>query len=432
MELIATRNKGAEDILPSQTYIWQTVEDIARSTAATYAFEELRFPTFEKTELFERSVGETTDVVQKEMWTVMGRKSTYTLRPEGTAGAIRAVIQNGLLNDAMPRKLYYLISCFRHENVQKGRLWEFHQFGAEMIGSASPAADAEVIDFAHTLLDRLGLGDTRLCINSIGCPECRRKYYEVLKEYLTPCRDKLCETCQSRFDKNPMRIIDCKIPADKELVKDAPVITDYLCDECREHFETVKSLLDNMGLEYTVDPKIVRGLDYYTRTVFEFVSDSIGAQGTICGGGRYDRLIDELCGTSVPALGFAMGLERVILAMKEAGFDFGEKPCTDIYIGSMGDAGQQLAMKLAKAVREDGYRAECDMCARSVKAQLKYADKTGAKYCLIIGDNEVESKTGTLKNLRTGSQTQIALDDTFADSFLSVEMADSIAFEEEL
>ena len=290
MELITTRIKGMEDVVPAESHKWQTVEKIAADTAASYGFREIRIPTFENTELFVRSVGETTDVVQKEMFSVMGRESKFTLRPEGTAGTIRAVLQNGLLNDALPQKVFYILSCFRHEKPQAGRLWEFHQFGAEMVGSSSPAADAEMICLVGSVIERLGLKDIELHINSIGCPHCRAKYYEKLREFFAPHKEELCGTCQSRFEKNPMRILDCKSEICREIGKDAPLMIDYLCDECREHFETLKGYLDEMGIKYTVDPKIVRGLDYYTKTVFEFITTSIGAQGSAAADAMTDLL----------------------------------------------------------------------------------------------------------------------------------------------
>ena len=310
------RPNGTEDVLPSNVHKWHTVEKIARETAENFGFSEIRFPTFENTDLFLRSVGETTDVVQKEMYTVMAKETKYTLRPEGTAGTIRAMLQNGLLNEALPQRVYYITSCFRHERPQAGRLREFHQFGLEMAGSKAPCADAEVISLVKTLLDRLGLKNIELNINSIGCPNCRAKYYDALRSYFKPHMAELCETCQSRFEKNPMRILDCKSPEDQALAKDAPLIIDYLCDECRDHFDKLKGYLEKLGIEYKVNPKIVRGLDYYTKTVFEFVSNDIGAQGTVCGGGRYDGLIEQLGGKPTPALGFGMGIERLLLVLK--------------------------------------------------------------------------------------------------------------------
>ncbi len=417
MELITTRIKGMEDVVPAESHKWQTVEKIAAETAEAYGFREIRIPTFENTELFVRSVGETTDVVQKEMFTVMGRESRFTLRPEGTAGTIRAVLQNGLLNEALPQKVFYILSCFRHEKPQAGRLWEFHQFGAEMAGSASPAADAEMICLADSVIKRLGLKDIELHINSIGCPECRAKYYKILREFFEPNKDKLCSTCQSRLEKNPMRILDCKSEICREIGKEAPLMIDYLCDECKEHFETLKGYLEEMGISYKIDPKIVRGLDYYTKTVFEFITTSIGAQGTVCGGGRYDGLIREMGGNPTPALGFAMGLERLIMTMEKQGCEFNAPAGCDIYIGAMGDNAQKKAVKLVKLLRDEGYHAECDVMGRGVKAQMKYANKINATFSVILGDNELEAGTAKLKNMETGTQTDICLDDRFVDMF---------------
>lgn len=426
MKLVATRNKGAKDILPADIHKWRTVEQVAADIAQCYGFKEIRVPTFEKTELFVRSVGETTDVVQKEMFTVTGTESSFTLRPEGTAGVIRALLQNGLMNEAAPQKLFYFVNCFRHENVQKGRLWEFHQFGAEMAGSPSPAADAEVICFAGDILRRLGLQNISLHINSIGCPKCREEYYKVLREFLSPNREKLCGTCQSRFEKNPMRILDCKSDICKGIAEGAPLITDYLCDECREHFERLKGILDEMGVKYVIDPKIVRGLDYYTKTVFEFISDDIGAQGTICGGGRYDGLIEEIGGAPTPALGFAMGLERVIMAMESQGVEFMPEPSCDIYIASMGEKAQGQTMKLIRELREAGHCAQGDVMSRELRGQLKYADKIGAAYSAVIGDSELESGRVSLKNMKTGEKTELPLLPLadFVDKFTDIRMAD--------
>ena len=288
------RPNGTEDILPSVSRDWQKLEAFLRNTAAAYGFQEIRIPTFEQTELFSRGVGETTDVVQKEMYTVTAKESSFTLRPEGTAGTIRAMLQNGLLNEALPQRVYYILSCFRHERPQAGRLREFHQFGVEMAGSALPSADAEVISLAKQILDQIGLKNIELHINSIGCPECRKNYHKALRAYFSGSRECLCGTCQERLEKNPMRLLDCKVESCKEIAKDAPLILDYLCEDCKTHFEKLKSNLDALNIAYTVDPRIVRGLDYYTKTVFEFVTTEIGAQGTVCGGGRYDGLLNSL------------------------------------------------------------------------------------------------------------------------------------------
>ncbi|MGN1089279.1 MAG: histidine--tRNA ligase [Huintestinicola sp.] len=429
MELVATRNKGAEDVVPARSHLWHTVEKIAAETAESYGFKEIRIPTFEKTELFVRSVGETTDVVQKEMFTVTGKESSFTLRPEGTAGTIRAVLQNGLLNEALPQKVFYILSCFRHENVQKGRLWEFHQFGAEMVGSPSPSADAEMICMADSVIKRLGIKDIELHINSIGCPKCRGEYYKKLRAFFEPNKDKLCPTCQSRLEKNPMRILDCKSEICRDIGKDAPLMIDYLCDECHDHFEKLKGYLEEMGIKYSVDPRIVRGLDYYTKTVFEFITTSIGAQGTVCGGGRYDGLIEEMGGNPTPSLGFAMGLERLIMTMENQGCEFMEPKKCDIYIGAMGDNAQRKAVALTKILRDEGYYAECDVMGRGVKAQMKYANKIGAAFSMILGDNELESGMARLKNMTTGEEAEITIGDKFADRFADIHTADMFAAE---
>ena len=358
MELITKRPKGTQDVKPADVYKWHTVEQIAAETAECYGFKEIRFPTFENTKLFKRSVGDSTDVVQKEMYGVTAKSSAngkddddFTLRPEGTAGAARAVLENGMLSDALPQKVYYNISCFRHEKPQAGRLREFHQFGAEMYGSASPAADAEMIAMVDAFLRRLGIKGIALNINSIGCPKCRGEYHKALKSYFEGRKDELCGTCQERLEKNPMRILDCKSPICQGIAKDAPVILDYLCDDCKSHFEKLQKNLTAMNIEFTVNPKIVRGLDYYTKTVFEFVTTSIGAQGTVCGGGRYDGLIEQLGGAPTPALGFAMGIERLIMTMESQGCDFIEPKKCALYIAAMDEAAVFITSRLCSMTR---------------------------------------------------------------------------------
>lgn len=417
MALKITRPQGTEDITPKNISKWLTVEEIARDTAASFGFKEIRIPTFENTELFLRSVGETTDVVQKEMYTVKAKETEFTLRPEGTAGTIRAMLQNGMLNDALPQRAFYILSCFRHERPQAGRLREFHQFGIEMAGSSNPAADAEVISLAKTLLDRLGLRNIALNINSIGCPKCRCEYHKALRSYFTAREEELCDTCKTRLEKNPMRILDCKSPICSDIAKDAPVILDYLCDECSEHFETLKKYLKNLDIEFTVNPKIVRGLDYYTKTVFEFVTTDIGAQGTVCGGGRYDGLIEQLGGAPTPALGFAMGIERILLTMESQDCEFMEEKTCDLYIAPMDDSASDKAMVIAQKLRCDGYHAEYDVMNRGLKAQMKYANKIGAKFVLVLGGNELESDAAKLKLMETGEQFDIHLDERFSEEF---------------
>lgn len=424
MELIAQRPNGTKDVAPTEVYKWHTIERVAAETAECCGFKEIRFPTFENTALFKRSVGDTTDVVQKEMYTVSAKSRDngkddceFTLRPEGTAGAARAVVENGLLNSALPLKVFYIISCFRHEKVQKGRLREFHQFGAEMYGSADAGADAEVIAMVAKILDRLGIDNVELMINSIGCPQCRAEYHKALKEYFSTKKDKLCPTCLDRLERNPMRILDCKSPICQEVVKDAPIIPDYLCEDCSSHFEKLKRLLGEMGIEYTIDPHIVRGLDYYTKTVFEFVTKDIGAQGTVCGGGRYDGLIEQIGGDPTPALGFAMGIERLILTMDSKGVEYAADKKCDLYIASMGDAAQTRAAVLADKLRSEGYYVEFDTMKRGIKPQMKYANKLGATFTMVLGDNELESGSAKLKNMETGEESPITLGDGFIDAF---------------
>ncbi len=420
MALITNAIKGTLDTLPSESYKVQYVEAAMREIAENYGFYEMRTPVFEHTELFQRSVGETTDVVQKEMYTFNDKGGrSITLRPEGTAGAARAFLENGLFNEAMPQKIYYLTSCYRYEKPQAGRLREFHQFGVECFGAPTAAADAEIILLANEIFNYLGINGLSLEINSIGCPECRKKYQQALREYFTAHIDELCDTCKSRLEKNPMRILDCKSPADKEIAKGAPKILDYLCEDCSAHFELVKKYLTANNVEFTVNPAIVRGLDYYTRTVFEFVSNEIGAQGTVCGGGRYDGLIEEMGGKPTAACGFGLGIERLLLLMDAQKCEFPERKKCDIFIGSMGENENLKASQLATDLRNEGLAAQFDTVGRSLKAQMKYADKIGALYTMVIGTNELESGSAVLKNMTDGTTEEIELDG-FTDKFQSV------------
>ncbi len=424
MALLTQAPRGTQDVLPSDSYKWQQIERSVLDTAAVFGFRELRIPTFEHTELFSRSVGDTTDVVQKEMYTFEDKgKRSITLRPEGTAGICRSVLERGLLNDALPLKVCYLVSCFRYEKPQAGRLREFHQFGAEMFGSRLPVADAQVISLVNEIFLGLGIKNLKLKINSIGCPHCRANYHKALTEYFESKKDQLCETCLGRLLKNPMRILDCKSPVCSDIAKDAPVVIDYICDDCSEHFEGLKKHLEAMKIEYTIDPKIVRGLDYYTKTVFEFVSDEIGAQGTVCGGGRYDGLIEMLGGQPTPALGFAMGLERLLLVMKAQGCEPPEPSGCDIYIASIGDEALLKACELAAELRREGFYAECDTMGRSIKAQMKYADKIKAAYTLVIGDDEIESNIAALKNMDSGEKRDVTLDFGLIGALYDVKMS---------
>ncbi len=429
MGVITKKIKGTEDVLPKDSYRWQFVEDVMRKESAAYGFKEIRTPVFEHTELFARGVGQTTDVVQKEMYTfdTKGGESV-TLRPEGTAGAARAVLEHGLVNDSLPIKASYFVSCYRYEKPQAGRLREFHQFGLECYGTQSPVADAELICAAQSIFDRLGIKQLRLEINSIGCPACRAEYHKALKEYFYGYKDELCETCNSRLEKNPMRILDCKSPVCSKIAGGAPKITDYLCDECKEHFASVQKYLDAAGVEYTVNPTIVRGLDYYTKTVFEFVTDFIGAQGTVCGGGRYDGLIEELGGKHLPSLGFAMGIERLLMLMDKQGIEIPKPSTCDLYVAVMGESASLKSFEIIKAVRSCGLIAETDVVGRGLRAQMKYADKIGAKFSMVLGDNEIEQGKAVVKNMSSGEQTEIVLDDTFAEKFMVLQLADVDSF----
>lgn len=417
--------KGTQDVLPADTYKWQFVERLFLDTAKLYGFNEIRIPTFEDKSLFIRSVGDTTDVVQKEMYTFTdlgGRE--LALRPEGTAGINRAVIESGLINEALPVKLCYNLSCFRAEKPQAGRFREFHQLGMELFGSHSPAADAEVISFVNDFFAALGLSNISLEINSIGCPNCRKHYHAALKEYFEARKADLCDTCLTRLDKNPLRILDCKSPVCKEIAKDAPIGLDYLCDDCKEHFEGLKKRLDALGIAYTVNPRIVRGLDYYTKTVFEFVSGDIGAQSTVCGGGRYDGLIKSLGGADQPGIGYAMGVERLLMVLEAQGIEIPKPNPCDLYIASMGEAASVFAMKLAADLRSEGFAAESDLIGRSLKAQMKYADKIGAKYSMVIGDNELAEGRAKVKNMSTGETADLDLNGDLSKFFYDQELSE--------
>ena len=378
----------------------------------------MRTPVFEHTNLFERGVGDTTDIVQKEMYTFLTKGGdSITLRPEGTAGACRAFLEHGLHNDPLPIKAYYLTSCYRYEKPQAGRLREFHQFGMECYGTQDPAADAELITAASNIFDRLGLKNIALEINSIGCPKCRAEYHKALIAYYSQYRDSLCEDCQSRLERNPMRLLDCKSAEDQAIAKDAPEILDYLCDDCKQHFEKLKEYLTDMNIAFNVNPRIVRGLDYYTRTVFEFITTEIGAQGTVCGGGRYDGLIEQLGGAKTPALGFGMGLERLLLVMQKQDCDFMQDKTCDLYIATMGENAVKKALSMATALRDEGFFVEYDLVERGLKPQMKYADKIGAKFVIVLGDNEIESGNAKLKNMATGEQTDISLGEKLTEQF---------------
>lgn len=403
--------RGTNDILPVDSAKWQYVEKKMLETAALFGFGEIRLPVFEHTEVFTKSVGDTTDVVQKEMYTFLDKGNrSVTLRPELTAGVVRSVIEHGLLSGPMPLKVCYIGGCYRYEKPQAGRLREFHQFGVECFGAQNPAADAEVILLADTLLRSLGLSSYKLHINSIGCPECRKNYHNALKEYFNSKKDGLCHTCLERLERNPMRILDCKSPECAAIAADAPYMLDYLCSDCREHFEGVKHHLDSAGTEYEIDGRIVRGLDYYTKTVFEFVSNSLGAQSTVCGGGRYDGLVEQMHGQATPALGFGMGIERLLMIMDAENAPFPTVPSADVYLAPMGSAAALKATALCKTLRDEGFSALTDVTGRGLKAQMKYADKIGACYTVVLGDDELAAGNAKIKNMKTGEISEFALD----------------------
>ena len=402
--------KGTKDVLPKDAYKWHYVENAARRVADAFCFREIRTPVFEHTELFLRGVGDTTDIVNKEMYTFLDKGNrSMTLKPEGTAGVARSFIENGMASDALPAKMYYITPVFRYERPQAGRLREHHQFGVEAYGSAAADMDAEVILLAHSFLTEVGVTALELNINSIGCPECRKKYNEALKDYYRPRLDDMCETCRSRFDKNPLRMLDCKEDRCQEAKKNAPRIIDYLCDDCAAHFERLQSLLSAAGLEYKINPNIVRGLDYYTRTVFEFVSTAIGSQGTVCGGGRYDGLLSSIGGPSVPGVGFGLGLERLLLVLENTGVVIPAPQGVQVYFAPMGERARIKCFALTAQLRKMGVKAETDRMDRSVKAQFKYADKIGAAYVVAVGDNELDSGVATAKSMKGGEPVQVEL-----------------------
>lgn len=401
--------KGTKDVLPSDSYKWQYVENTARRVAKIFGASEIRTPTFEHTEVFLRGVGETTDIVNKEMYTFLDKGGrSVTLKPEGTAGVARAFVENGMHSSALPAKLFYITQCFRYERPQAGRLREFHQFGVEFLGSNDANIDAETILFANAFIKAIGIKNVTLYINSIGCKHCRKNYEEALKRYFNDNIDGMCELCKDRLDKNPLRILDCKNEDCKKINAGAPKILDYICDDCAKHFEKVKRLLDIAGVKYVVDSGIVRGLDYYTRTVFEFVSDNIGAQGTVCGGGRYDGLISQLGGADVPGIGFAVGIERVLMLLENLGVKIPNEEKVTVYFAPMGEEEGEKAFELATALRAKGISCDFDHMGRSIKSQFKYADKIGAEYVAVIGSSELENGAVKLKKMADGSEEIIS------------------------
>ena len=404
--------KGTKDILPGSSEKWQYVEDTFREICRRYGIEEVRTPTFEHTELFKRGVGDTTDIVQKEMYTFEDHaKRSISLKPEGTAGVVRSYIENKLYAQTKPSKLSYVTPCFRYERPQAGRLREFHQMGVEILGTDSMTADTEVITMAMDFFEKLGVGNLELRINSIGCPECRATYRKALQDFLRPRYDELCDTCKDRFERNPMRILDCKVPNCGELIVGAPRMIDYLCENCSMSFDELKSNLDASGIEYVIDSDIVRGLDYYTKTAFEIVTDTIGAQGTVCGGGRYDHLVEELGGPKTPGIGFALGVERLLIVMEATGAYLPELHAPDLFIAFTGKAAEAEALRLAHDLRGRGFCVVTDVAERNLKGQFKYADRLNARFTAVIGDEELANGTVTLKDMSNSQQRIIAADE---------------------
>ena len=411
--------KGTKDVTPKESYKWHFIEEKIRQICADFGYRESRTPVFEHTELFLRGVGDTTDIVQKEMYTFTDKGNrSITLKPEGTAGAVRSFIENKGYADAQPTKMFYL-NCpvFRYEKPQAGRLREHHQFGVEVFGAPDPSCDAEMISLAFELYRRLGVKDLALNINSIGCPNCRPQYSQALRDYFRPRLSEMCEDCRNRFEKNPLRLLDCKNEACKEIAKDAPTIVEHLCGECESHFERLQHYLRAMGIDYKINPYIVRGLDYYTKTVFEIISNHIGAQGTVCGGGRYDKLVEEIGGPAMPGVGFGMGMERLLLVMEGQGIVIPEPTLCDVFFCTYGDAAKTRAVQMAYDLRKRGVKAEVDHVGRSMKAQFKFADKIDCKYVVVIGDEELEKGSAKLKEMETGVETLLTFEEILGFTF---------------
>lgn len=405
--------KGTKDVLPSESYKWHYVEKVAKNVAELYGFKEIRTPAFEHTELFLRGVGATTDIVNKEMYTFDDKGGrSMTLKPEGTAGVARSFVENMQGNSTLPIKMFYVTPVFRYEKPQSGRLREHHQFGIELYGSDSYLADAEVISLAKRYFNEFGLTDKlELNINSIGCPVCRKEYHKALKEYLKSNLENMCATCKSRFDANPLRILDCKEEKCKLITKNAPKVIDYLCSDCENHFDGLQKTLKSLKIEYKINPMIVRGLDYYTKTVFEFVTTSIGAQGTVCGGGRYNGLVEEVGGKPTPAVGFGLGLERLQMVLENENLmEKIQKETVDLYLAPLGSNAVQKVVEIASDMRDKNISVEMDLMSKSVKAQMKYANKIGAKFVVVIGDNEIENNQIKLKSMKSDFEKNIKIE----------------------
>lgn len=411
MAQLINNPRGTVDILMDESYKWQYVKGRIADICARFGYREIQLPTFEYTEVFERGVGEATDVVGKEMYTMVDKGGrSITLRPEGTANTARAFLQHGVLGGALPARGYYVMSCFRYEKPQAGRQREFYQFGIELFGAPEPDADTEVIRVADTLLRELGVRNIRLELNSIGCPACRPAFHQALRDYFEAHKTELCDTCNDRLVRNPLRILDCKSPACQAVAKDAPVSLDYLCDDCKAHFDGVQALLRQSGIDFVVNARIVRGLDYYSRTVFEFIHEAAGAQGTVCGGGRYDGLVELLGGPHTPGIGFGMGIGRLLSVLDAEGIAIPEPEQCVLFVCTVGDAGRAKARDIVWALQAAGIPAQYDINARSLKAQLKYADKLGARYTLVLGDDEVAQGKADLRNMADGTAVSVDID----------------------
>lgn len=403
--------KGTKDVLPSDSYKWQYVESMARKAAHLYGFREIRTPAFEHTELFTRSIGDDTDVVKKEMYTFLDKGNrSITLKPEGTTPVARSFVENALDALSLPLKMYYITPVFRYENPQAGRLREHHQFGVELYGGDNAALDYEVISLAHTFLSSVGVTGLVLNLNSIGCEKCRGKYNEALKAYLAGKLDEMCPTCRERFEHNPLRILDCKVEGCKKIVEGAPRILDYICDDCKAHMTELESLLKRGGIEYVINPNIVRGLDYYTKTVFEFVTTALGSQGTVCGGGRYNHLVESVGGKPTPCVGFGLGLERLLMLLDSIGVDIENDDRPDIFVISQNQVLTDKCRDVVMMLRKNGIAADTDNTGRSLKAQFRYADKLAAKYVVVIGDTEASTGVVTVKKLADGTSEQTTID----------------------
>ena len=409
--MLTTRPRGTNDLLPEDLSKWHYVENVLHQVAALYGYQEIRTPIFEHTELFQRGVGETTDIVEKEMYTFLDRgERSLTLRPEATASTVRAFLEHKLYAGSLPVKLYYLGPMFRYDRPQAGRYRQFHQFGVEAFGAQDPGLDAEVIAMALDIYQRLGLRNLVVELNSVGCPKCRQAHRQVLQEYLRDRLTDLCPTCQSRFDRNPLRILDCKNEHCREVAAEAPTIDQLLCDDCRHHFQLVQEYLQELQVPYTLNPKLVRGLDYYTKTAFEIVAQGIGAQSSIGGGGRYDHLIEECGGAPLPGIGYAMGIERIILTLEEQGIEFPHKEKAQVFIAALGDKAQKEGAKTAQELRKAGIAVERDYLGRSLKAQLKAANRLQAQTAVILGEEELARGEAVVRKMEEGRQEVVSLE----------------------